>query len=395
MDNIRATYQTEVTVRSSNEMQADDVVLYGYCAPKYERLREAFARNFREMGEVGAGYTVIADGALVANLWGGWKDAARQAPWSADTVACVWSVSKAVAGVCFAILVDRGLISYGDKVSTYWPEFAAEGKGDVTVAMLLAHQSGITGFDTPATLEDLFAGEPAACRLAAQKPFWNPGERAGYSNVVGILADALFRRVEGRSIKQFVADELKAKLGLEISVGLPHADRSRAADLIESKKLDVTKTVKVTSEAQRALINPVVDVPLQATPEFQASEFFAANCFANARSLASMCALLLDAGHDGPRLVKPDVIAEATKLRFDGIDEVRQMRRSWSAGFLTNHVGDFGPNTAAFGHGGWGGAFCYADPVAGVAVGYVMNHMSDQMERNPRRINLVKAVYDI
>jgi CubicO group peptidase (beta-lactamase class C family) len=384
-----------VTVMTSNEMQAGDIVLHGYCAPKYERLREAFARNFRELGEVGASYTVIADGVVAADLWGGWKDTARKEAWGANTVACIWSVSKAVSGVCFAILVDRGLISYEDKVSAYWPEFAAEGKGDVTVAMLLAHQSGITGFDTPATPEDLFSGEPAACRLAAQKPFWNPGERAGYSNVVGILADALFRRVEGHSIKQFVANELKAKLGLDISVGLPSADRSRAADLVESKKLDARKTVKIVSEAQQALVNPVIDVALQATPEFQASEFFAANCFANARSLASMCALLLDAGLDGARLVKPDVIAKATKLRFDGIDEVRQMRRSWSAGFLTNDVGDFGPNTAAFGHGGWGGSFCYADPVAGVAVGYVMNHMSDQMERNPRRINLVRAIYDI
>ena len=375
--------------------ESGDIVFHGYCAPKYERLREAFARNFRELGEVGASYTVIADGVVAADLWGGWKDTARQEAWGADTVACIWSVSKAVSGVCFAILVDRGLISYEDKVSTYWPEFAAEGKGDVTVGMLLAHQSGITGFDTPATLEDLFSGEPAACRLAAQKPFWNPGERAGYSNVVGILADALFRRVEGRSIKQFVADELKAKRGLDISVGLAPADRSRAADLIDSKKLDAIKTVQISSEAQRALVNPNIEVPMEATPEFRASEFFAANCFANARSLAGMCALLLDAGVDGARLVKPDVIAEATKLRFDGIDEVRQMRRSWSAGFLTNDVGDYGPNTAAFGHGGWGGAFCYADPVAHVAVGYVMNHMSDQMERNPRRINLVRAVYDI
>ena len=380
---------------TANGKQAGEVVLYGHCAPKYERLREAFARNFRELGEVGAGYTVIADGVVVVNLRGGWKDAARREEWSPDTVACIWSVSKAVAGVCFAILVDRGLISYEDKVSTYWPEFAAEGKGDVTVGMLLAHQSGITGFDTPATIEDLFSGEPAAGRLAAQKPFWIPGERAGYSNVVGILADALFRRVEGRSIKQFVADELKGKLGLDISVGLPPADRSRAAELIETKKLDATKTVSGGSEAQRALVNPAIDVPLQATPEFHASEFFAANCFANARSLASMCALLLDAGLDGNRLVKPDVIAKATKLRFDGIDEVRQMRRSWSAGFLTNDVGDFGPNTVAFGHGGWGGSFCYADPRVGVAVGYVMNHMSDEMERNPRRINLVKAVYAI
>jgi len=374
-------------------MNPGDVVLRGHCAPGYERLRDAFLRNFREHGEIGASYAVIAGGELVADLWGGSKDAERTAPWAADTLACVWSASKGVAGACFAMLVDRDLASYDDKVSRYWPEFAAQGKGDLTIGMLLSHQAGITGFDTPATLEDLFAGEKAAQRLAAQKPFWEPGTASGYSNVVAVLATALFERIEGRSIKRFVSDELKHSFGLDISVGLDPDDRLRAAELAAPEGMDPATTVPLHNEAQRAMHNPPMTVKLPSTPEFQAADFAAANCFTSARGLAEMYGLLLHAGRDGRRLAGPAAVAEATKCRFDGLDVVRGIRRTWAAGFLLNEEGAWGPNKAAFGHGGWGGAFGFADPTADIAAGYVMNWMSDEMDLNPRRLGLIEAIY--
>jgi CubicO group peptidase (beta-lactamase class C family) len=370
-----------------------DIVIQGYCAPGRERLREAFLRNFRELGEIGASYTVVAGGEVVADLWAGSKDEEGTTPWERDTVVCVWSASKGVAGVCFAMIVDRGLASYDDKVSRYWTEFAAEGNGDVTIGMLLSHQAGLPGFDTPATLDELFAGEPAARRLAAQKPMWKPGTAAGYSNVVGIAATHLFERIEGRSIQRFVAEELKGSLGLEISVGLEPADRPRLSSLVAAKSLDPTSAVPMGTPAQRALHNPPMTVALPDTPQFQAADFTAANCYATARGLAGLYGLLLNPGADGRRLVGPRALAEATRTWIDGIDLVRGIRRTWAAGFLTNVEGAWGPNKGAFGHGGWGGAFGFADPAAGVAVGYVMNHMSDQMDLNPRRRNLIDAIY--
>ena len=378
---------------ASDTLVPRDVVIQGYCAPGHEGLRKAFLRNFRELGEIGASYAVVAGGQVVADLWAGSKDEAGATPWERDTVVCVWSASKGVAGICFAMIVDRGLASYDDKVSKYWPEFAAEGKGEVTIGMLLSHQAGIPGFDTPATLGELFSGETAARRLAAQKPMWKPGTAPGYSNVVGVLATHLFEKIEGRSIQTFVAEELKGARGLEISVGLEPADRSRLSSLVAAASMDPTKAVPMGSPAQRALHNPPMTVALPDTPEFQAADFTAANCYASARGLAALYGQLLNPGPDGRPLVGPKALAEATRTWIDGIDVVRGIRRTWGAGFLTNDEGAWGPNKGAFGHGGWGGAFGFADPSAGVAVGYVMNHMSDQMDLNPRRRNLIDAVY--
>ncbi|MBP0593277.1 beta-lactamase family protein [Paraburkholderia sp. LEh10] len=378
---------------STQTVRSGDIVVHGYCAPEHERLREAFHKNFRDLGEVGASFAVTVHGELVADLWGGWKDIAATVPWEQNTIACIWSTSKGLGGVCFAMLIDRGLASFEDKISKYWPEFAANGKGELTIGMLLSHQSGITGFDTPATLEDMFAGEPSARRLAAQTPLWPIGTASGYSNVIGIIATELFKRIEGRSIQQFVAEELKGSFGLDISVGLLPEDRPRVASMLSEKKMDSRNAVPSLSEAQRGLQNPPLTSEVADTLEFQRADVIAMNAFSNARALASMYGLLLKPGKDGRTLAGSSAVAEASKVRIDGIDKVRGIRRPWAAGFLRNVDDCWGPNPQAFGHGGWGGSFGFADPAADVSVGYVMNMMSDQMDANPRRRALVDAVY--
>ena len=370
-----------------------DIVLHGHCAPKYEGLREAFLRNFRDLGEVGASYAVTVGGELVVDLWGGSKDVAGTVPWERDTVVGVWSSSKGIGAICFAMLIDRGLASYDDKVSQYWPEFAAEGKGDVTIGMMMSHQAGITGFSTPATLQDLLSGEAAAQRLAAQPPLWPLGTASGYSNVIGIFETALFKRIEGRSIRQFVKDELNGSFGLEISVGVDPEDLHLVADLLGADETDAVDTIPITNEAQRHLHNPPMRGDMLNMPEFQAADLVSANAFANGRGLASIYGLLLQPGKDGRKLIGSATLAEASKTWFNGLDVVRGLRRSWAAGFLLNEEGVWGPNREAFGHGGWGGSFGFADPVADVAVGYAMNMMSDEMDLNPRRRGLIDAVY--
>jgi CubicO group peptidase (beta-lactamase class C family) len=229
--------------------------------------------------------------------------------------------------------------------------------------------------------------------LAAQAPLWPIGSASGYSNVIGILATALFRRIEGRSIKQFVAEELKGSFGLDLSVGLDPRDRPRTAELLGGDKMEALNTIPLSNDAQRALHNPPMRGDMANSQAFQAADIVAANGFANARALASMYGLLLHPGKDGRRLIGDAALQEATRMRFDGIDVVRGVRRPWAAGFLLNEEHVWGPNKEAFGHGGWGGSFGFADPVAGVAVGYTMNFMSDQMDLNPRRRGIIEAVY--
>ena len=371
---------------------AGEAVVQGYCAPEHLSLREAFQRNFTERGEIGASFAVTIGGETVADLWGGYRDPAATVPWERDTIAGVWSASKGVAALCFAMLIDRGLASYDDKVSRYWPEFAVAGKQDLTLGLLMSHQSGITGFTTPASLEDLMSDEVAAARLARQAPLWEPGTGAGYGGMtIGVLTTALFRRIEGRTLKQFVADEIAAAFDLDISIGLAEKDRPRVADLIAGEAIDASR-IPATNAARKALHNPPMRGDLPNSPAFQAADLSSGNGFGNARGLACMYALMLNPGKDGRRILGSAALAEATRCWFEGVDFVRGPGTRWAAGFLLNSE-HWGPDPETFGMGGWGGAFGLADPVKGVTIGYVMNHMSDLMDANPRRKSLIEAVF--
>ncbi len=375
-------------------MNEPAIDLQGCCSPKFDRIRDAFMGNFREHGEIGADFALLVGGEVVADLWAGSRDIARTKPWTRETITNVWSSTKGINGTCFAMLVDRGLASYEDKVNLYWPEFGAAGKQDITIGMLLSHQAGLSGFTTPATITDLLSGEVAAGRLAAQAPIWEPGTTSGYHGMtLGILATALFARIEGRSIKQFVAEEIAEPFGLDLSIGLKPGDEDRVAEMLPVPSLDTSSLVKSNIAQQAAFANPDTPGSLSNDAAWRAADLPAANGFANARALAGMYNLLLRPRTDGKVLVGRDTVAQATRCRFEGVDIVKGSFTRWSAGFWLNPGKLYGPNHEAFGHSGWGGSFGFADPVADLAVAYTMNRMSDQFERDPRRRGLIDAVY--
>ena len=125
-------------------------VVQGSCDPRFERVREAFERNFAEDGELGASVAVVLDGRSVVDLWGGHRDAARTRPWERDTIACMMSVAKAVSALCVHILAEEGRIDIDAPIARYWPEFAAAGKQDIPVRWILCHLAGIPVADAAA-----------------------------------------------------------------------------------------------------------------------------------------------------------------------------------------------------------------------------------------------------
>ena len=264
---------------------------------------------------------------------------------------------------------------------------------DVTIGQLLSHQAGVTGFAEPATLDDLYGGEAAAARLAAQAPFWPPGTAAGYHAIsVGILANALFTRIEGRSIKQFVAEEIARPFGVDVSIGLTAENIARAAEMIPVLG-GASPLYAAGSPAQIASRNPPMAGEYANTPAWRAADLPSANGFGNARALAKLYALLLQPGADGQALAKAEVIADATRARTGGVDLVKGVPARWAAGFSVNVDGIYGPSPNAFYHAGWGGAFALADAAAGMTIAYTMNQMGDLFDRDPRRQGLIKAVY--
>lgn len=373
------------------------IVIHGSVAPAFTALARVFKENFSARGDVGASLAVVRDGELLVDLWGGTLDAAGRRPWAADSVVNVWSTTKAVNALCFAMLVDRGQAAYGDPVARWWPEFAAHGKGAITIAMLLSHQAGLCSFADPAVVEDFYDQPRAAARFAAMAPLWPPGSRSGYHAIsIGNLAGELFRRIEGRTLGAFIRDELAGPFGLDLTLGLAPSEEARRAEMIAPPELATSNMATDLNRSQvAAYTNPVIEPLLPNTPAWRACELSSANGFSNARALARLFgAVAGDGTLGGRRIVGVEAIAQATVEQISGIDEVLGVQARWGAGFLLNTDGLYGPQDRSFGHSGWGGSFVMVDPVARMAVAYAMNRMGSDLVGDPRDVALIAAAYE-
>lgn len=371
------------------------VQIEGACAPRFARVRDAFAANFAQHGEVGAAISIVQDGEVVADLWGGHADKAKTRPWRHDTLTNVWSTTKGVAAICFAMLVDRGKCRYEDPVASYWPEFAANGKERVTIAQMISHQAGLCGFAEPVTMDIIYDQDRAEALLAAQAPFWTPGEQSGYHALtVGILNNALFRRIEGRTLAAFVRDEISIPFGLDIFIGLPDSDAQRASEIIAPPTLSSTDANPVPSRAQQAaLANPVLDPLWSNTRAWRLAPIPSVNGFANAASLALLYGAMANGGAlNGRRLLGADSISAASRQLIEGADAVLGLHARWAAGFLLNVHDVYGDQASAYGHSGWGGSFAFADPERRLGVSYVMNAMGHNLVGDPRGMALIAAI---
>jgi len=374
-------------------MPTSDIPFSGHATARFEPVRAAFIENFVERGDIGASVAVFVDGEPVVDLVGGWADTEHSRPWDSDTVVNVWSATKGVLATSFAMLVDANVAAYDDPVAKYWPEFGAADKGGVTIGQLLSHQAGLCGFTEPATVADLLSGSSAAMRLAAQAPLWRIGTGSGYHAItIGILGTELFRRIEGRSLRDFVAAELRSARGLDISIGLDPSEDGRRAEMIAPPGMDSAQVGSLTPPQIAALGNPLLEPTLPNASEWRRADLPSANGHTNARALASLYAALIAV--DDP-LVSRRTLTAATTPQVEGIDKVLDVHVRWGAGFLVNSEGIYGPNDATFGHSGWGGSFAFADPSTGLAMSYTMNRMGTQLRDDPRDVALISAVYDV
>ena len=370
----------------------------GWVAPGFDGVHDAFAANFRRGGEdeeCGAALAVYLDGKCVADLWGGFTDAARTRPWARDTLINVWSASKGIMALAVAMLVDRGLASYDDPVAKYWSEFAASGKAGITLGQVLSHQSGVNGWEVPTTWEDLYDWPTATARLAAQAPFWAPGTVASYHAItLGFLAGEVVRRIAGQDMGGFIRDAIAGPLGADFHVGLAAAQDWRVAELIGPPPAHATPGGPDLPElARRAVVNPVASAKLANTRAWRAAQIPAANGQSSAQGLGRIYGALAAGGVlDGARVISAEGIERLRAPRHLGPD-LMVGPRHWGAGVSSNVAPAFGPHADTFGHTGWGGAFGCANVRRGVGIGYVMNRMGGQITANPRGTSLASAVF--
>ena len=379
--------------------------VHGEVAPGFERVKDAFAANFEHNGEVGAACSVYHRGEKVVDLWGGVADVESGRPWTEDSIVLVASSTKGATAICANLLVQRGELDLDAPVARYWPEFAAGGKQDIPVRWLLSHQVGLPVLDEALAIEDFLAWEPPVQALAAQSPAWVPGTTHGYHAITyGWLVGEVVRRISGKSLGKFFADEVARPLGLDFWIGLPAAERHRVSSVIEVDLEDpdiepkgerAAEMLAAATTPKSYLTKEQTTTPLDiSAPEFLAAELPAATGVTDARSLARMYASLVGDGVDGVRLFTDETVSAASAPQADGPDEVMGIRSRFGAGFFLYIEGSNMIQDGAFGHGGAGGSIGFADPKAGIGFGYVMNKMQMVGDDDPRTVSLAQAVHD-
>ena len=205
----------------------------GHCEPGFDGVRTALATVLGELGDTGAACCVYRHGRAVVDLWGGVADVATERPWAHDTIQVVFSATKGITGACVHQLAERGQLDLETPVARWWPEFGAAGKAEIPIAWVLAHRAGLPAVEAPLTLAQVVAWEPVVAAIAAQAPSWPPGTAHGYHvRTFGWILGEVVRRVSGRPIGRYVADEIAAPFGLDFRIGLSPGDAGRVATII-------------------------------------------------------------------------------------------------------------------------------------------------------------------
>ncbi len=386
----------------------------GYTAPGFEAVRDAFEANFNDHGEVGAAFSAYHRGKPVVDLWGGVADQASGKPWNEDTMILVFSTTKGATAMCVNQLVQSGAIDVEAPVASYWPEFAANGKADITVAQLMSHQAGLAWIDGTMSLDDALAWEPVVDALAQQAPHWPPGTQHGYhATTYGWLAGELVRRVSKKSVGTYLREAIAGPLGANFFIGLPEEYEPQVASLVSMLPTGTRfDTDPADDDSVRAMLRQFMgpDTPLGKAltapggafsdaevfnlPKVRAAEIPAANGVADARGVARLYAACVS-DVDGIRILEPKQLDAAITQRTTGGNTILfNMDIQFGIGFMlrSSLIPLGGPRS--FGHFGMGGSMGWADPDAELSFGYVMNKMDLGMAGDARSTNLLNAVYE-
>lgn len=372
------------------------VSVSGFVAPGLESVRAEFERNFEERGEVGASVCAIVQGETVVDLWGGAADPGSGRAWQRDTMVNFYSAGKPLVACLVLRLVDADLMRLDDPVASVWPEFAAGGKGTATLRHALSHQAGVPALAPDLTNDDLLDWDVMVEALASTAAWYPPGRRLVYhTNTYGHLIGEIARRATGSMPGSLLA-ELAGSLGADVHFGVKAEDLDRCATVILEPRPAGPAGTSGGDRPDRAMVergyfNPpgYSSFGVVNTAGWRMAQVPSTNGHGSAAGLASFYAGLLHPG----RVLSAGLTAEATRIQAEGQCPVLGEWASFGLGFVpTSPRRRFGPNNAAFGHFGTGGAVGFADPARGVAFGYVMNHVIPRWQSTRNRA-LIDALY--
>jgi CubicO group peptidase (beta-lactamase class C family) len=362
-------------------------------------VKDAFAQNFARNGDVGASVAVTIDGELVVDMWGGHHDVDRTTPWERDTIINVWSTTKTMACLSALVLASRGLLDVDAPVEKYWPEFGAQGKADVRVRHLLSHTAGLPGWEVRLEPEDIYDWDKVTSLLADQAPWWMPGSKSGYHAISqGNLVGEVVRRVDGRSVGQFFAQEIAGPLGADFHIGLGPEHDDRVALVIPAPPVELVAgesagpnrgSIPYRAANPRLIAEQSWEIP------WRRAEIPAAGGHGNARGVALAQSVVSAGGSaGGVDLLSSETIDRIFDVQAAGRDLVLGIGVTFGVGYgLNSPRNPISPNARVCYWGGWGGSLVVNDVDAGMTMAYVMNRMGEGTVGDDRAHSILRAVY--
>ncbi len=374
-----------------------------------DRVAELFEENFAAFGELGASVSVWREGREILSLAGGFRDREKTQPWTAATPVLFWSATKGLAAACVLHACETHGISLDESVAKFWPEFAAAGKSEVTIAELMSHQAGLPALSRAVSVLEYAAVVEA---LANEPPHWPRGSGHGYHpRTFGFLLDELVRRITGgTTLREYWRATFAEPLALDLWIGVERERVDEVAPIFPARtvppKGDVFYTAFLTagSFTARAFGSPrgLHSVVAMNASDVRAAALPAFGGIGTARSLAKFYAMLAEGGAlEGHRFFHEQTLAAMTTTLVEGHDRVLQIETAFSAGYMRDPAGadgrktraNFGPSPRAFGHPGAGGSVGFADPDRRLGFAYVMNQMEPGVLPNQKSLRLIEALY--
>lgn len=371
----------------------------GLCADEFAPLRAAFTEQVESGAELGASLCVMVDGEPVVDLWGGWADPGKTRRWAPDTLVNTFSITKTMVALSALLLVDRGELDVHQKVSHYWPEFAANGKADIEVRHLLSHTSGVSGWEAPIVLSDIYDTEAAEARLAAQAPWWEPGTASGYHAMnYGHLLGAVIRRITGRPLGVFFAEELAGPLGADFHIGTDAEHFDRIATLVPPDLPEFDQSLLPQDSIMfKTLFQPLLDFAEVGSPAWRSAELGGMGGHGNARSIARLQSLISSGGELGGRKFLSDKTIDLIfEPQSDGVDLAIMLPLRFGIGYglPQAQTAPQVPDGRVCWWAGIGGAFVVNDLDHRVTFAYAMNRMEAGLIGSPRADAYLKATFD-
>ncbi|MET0838982.1 MAG: serine hydrolase domain-containing protein [Marmoricola sp.] len=373
--------------------------VHGTADARLEPVREVLAEQLDSDNELGASIVVDVGGQTLLDIWGGWRDETKTTPWAEDTIVNVWSTTKTVTSLAALMLVDRGQLDPYEKVAAYWPEFGENGKDQIEVRHLMSHTSGVSGWDQPFTVEDMYDREKSTARLAEQAPWWEAGTASGYhAQNQGHLVGELVRRTSGSTLTEFVAEEITQPLGADFQIGAVEKDWDRIAPVTPPPPSGIDfAALDQDSPMFKTFTGPVGSPDAANTPAWREAEIGALNGHGNARSVARMLrALSLGGTVGGVRLLSPDTIDLIFDEQSHGPDLVLGVNLRFGIGYAlpeTQTVPYVDQGKTCY-WGGWGGSVIMCEVENGVTISYMMNRMAPGIIGSDRSEAYVTAVHE-